>query len=281
MVRVADSKSPDRICRMKSPDLSLVAVFLLLGLLGSSVAQTPALGLASNPSGEKSADEAKLEAAREEARLQKRREAKWTVTVDVQMVDVPQKQALQLLPALRSGDATKVEGALAQIQQLISTGAATLVGWPMVTMLDGERGVVETIVEERYPTEFGPPQSPEKRFQKDEKPVEFDLAPTAFETRNTGTTLEVESMVLGGGKNILINVVPQRVLLANMKNFHTGKAKDGGVVNIDQPIFHTVKLTSEQIVQNGRPALIAVHVLPTPEHPVEFFIARAVATKID
>jgi type II secretory pathway component GspD/PulD (secretin) len=105
--------------------------------------------------------------------------------------------------------------------------------------------------------------------------------PKSFETRNLGTTLEVEASVFEDGKRIGLSIVPQRVILLNMETFAMGVTKDGATVRIDQPQFTSEKTTTELVVRNGERILLAVHQLHTPENEIEFFILHAAASRTD
>src|SRR5207248_2420968 len=79
---------------------------------------------------------------------------------------------------------------------------------PRVTTKSGQRAVIEIVREFRYPTQFQPPQIPQTFAARETVSGTASVSgnsngafpvtpttPTAFETRNTGVTLEVE---LGG-----------------------------------------------------------------------------------
>src|SRR4051812_7115858 len=65
-----------------------------------------------------------------DAERQRMEQAKWLVRVDVQFVSMPQERALQLVPALRSEDDQKVEGAVTEIRDMVRKSEAILHGWP-------------------------------------------------------------------------------------------------------------------------------------------------------
>src|SRR3954470_19886201 len=71
----------------------------------------------------------------DDARVKKAINAKWMVRVEVLMVQMPQAQALALLPGLR--DADTADEAFAKVMAAIEQKQATLVGYPVVRALDG------------------------------------------------------------------------------------------------------------------------------------------------
>src|SRR4029079_9017697 len=128
------------------------------------------------------------------------------------------------------------------------------------------------IREFRYPTEFDPPQIPQNFgnqgggtvFLNPLNPLAHSSSgggnfpvtpttPTAFETRNTGVTLEVEPVVGADGYTIDLNLVPQVVEFEGFINY--GSPITSTTTNIlgipstnvitpnviNQPIFSTRK----------------------------------------
>jgi general secretion pathway protein D len=150
-----------------------------------------------------------------------------------------------------------------------------LLSSPKVTTKSGQRAVIEVIREFRYPTEFTPPQIPQT-FQtplttgigvasasNSSFPV-TPTTPTAFETRNTGVTLEVEPVVGPDGYTIDLNLVPQVVEFEGFINYGspitstatnpiTGISTQQIITNntINQPIFSTRKVTTSVSVYDG------------------------------
>jgi general secretion pathway protein D len=150
-----------------------------------------------------------------------------------------------------------------------------LLSAPRVTTKSGQRAVIEIIREFRYPTEFDPPQIPQT-FQQPNNvlagaggggvgsfPV-TPTTPTAFETRNTGVTLEVEPVVGPDGYTIDLNLVPQVVEFEGFINYGspiqttatnpiTGATTTNVITPnvINQPIFSTRKVTTSVSVFDG------------------------------
>lgn len=210
----------------------------------------------------------------------------WNVSVEVLMVAMPESKAIALLPDLRNPE--KIEAAVAQILTAIEKKEATLTGWPRAETVSGQRCVAESLYEKRYPTAFGlpsefglqPSPSTPKADSEKTNTINDSPAPTAFETRNIGTTLEVEPVVLPDGERIRLSLVPQRVGLAGFETFHTGATKSGQQIKIDQPQFYSLRTANTLTVRNGHPYLIAVHKIPEQNDQIELFIVRATATSI-
>jgi hypothetical protein len=200
------------------------------------------------------------------------------------MVAMPQEKAMALLPELR--DPARCEAAFTKILAGIENKSILLMAYPMVETLDGIRAVSENITELRYPTEYQAPQIPKsldwKIPTKEEKEAEVNAKnaiPTSFETRNIGSTLEVEPVVSEKGDRITLQFAPQRTELLGYDSFDTVKVL-GKLVKVDQPRFATSKITTNITVRSGEHRLIAVHKLVKPENFIELFIAQAVATPV-
>src|SRR5437899_5874191 len=145
-----------------------------------------------------------------------------------------------------------------------------LLSAPRVTTKSGQRAVIEIVREFRYPTQFTAPQVPSitgggSGTGTVSISVVTPTTPTAFETRNTGVTLEVEPVVGPDWVTIDLNLVPQDVefegfinyvspifginpsLLTNPMNSQVLLTQN--VIN--QPIFSTRKVTTSVSVYDG------------------------------
>jgi general secretion pathway protein D len=164
-----------------------------------------------------------------------------------------------------------------------------LLSAPRVTTKSGQRAVIEIIREFRYPTEFDPPQIPQTFGGNDGggvtvlggtggiNPLQSQQAqsfpvtpttPTAFETRNTGVTLEVEPVVGPDGYTIDLNLVPQVVEFEGFINYGSpiqttsSNALGQQIVNvitpnvINQPIFSTRKVTTSVSIFDGQTVVL-------------------------
>lgn len=163
-----------------------------------------------------------------------------------------------------------------------------LLSAPRVTTKSGQRAVIEIVREFRYPTQFQPPQIPQtvgavtSRSDTDiislggssSVPV-TPTTPTAFETRNTGVTLEVEPVVGPDGITIDLNLVPQVVEFEGFINYGSPilaprssflDTVTGGIIAapqsvitpnvINQPIFSTRKVTTSVSVWDGQTVVL-------------------------
>lgn len=159
------------------------------------------------------------------------------------------------------------------IRALNQKKGVDLLSAPRVTAKSGQRAVVEVIQEFRYPTEFQPPQIPQTvgatttgtttTSSSSSFPV-TPTTPTAFETRNTGVTLEVEPTIGPDNYTIDLNLVPQVVEFEGFINYGspiqttstnplTGVTTTNVITPnvINQPIFSTRKVTTSVSVFDG------------------------------
>jgi general secretion pathway protein D len=164
---------------------------------------------------------------------------------------------------------------------------------PRVTTKSGQRAVIEIVREFRYPTQFQPPQIPQTvgtvrndSATGDILPAIIPLGsgssvpvtpttPTAFETRNTGVTLEVEPVVGPDGVTIDLNLVPQVVEFEGFINYGSPilspstsfldtvagliRTSPQNVITpnvINQPIFSTRKVTTSVSVWDGQTVVL-------------------------
>lgn len=201
------------------------------------------------------------------------------IRVEVQMVAVPQAKALELLPNLR--DAGSIDGAFSEIQKMIASGDARLLAWPEVVGKSGQRMVTESIDEVRYATDLAAQPAPAAKNEAPPQPKaegapvdEGSAVPSAFETRNTGATLEVEATATPDGRAIELNLVPQFVGLAGFKAI-AGKDARSSNSKIDQPQFYTAKTTTSLTVRSGQRLLLASFNLAQPTEHIGFFILKA------
>ncbi len=174
------------------------------------------------------------------------------------------------------------------IRALNQKKGVDLLSAPRVTTKSGQRAVIEIVREFRYPTQFEPPQIPQNFRGGDTNTSTFNpltgaltggsasngsfpvtpTTPTAFETRNTGVTLEVEPVVGPDGITIDLNLVPQVVEFEGFINYgspiQTTSTNILGVTQvnvltpniINQPVFSTRKVTTSVSVWDGQTVVL-------------------------
>ncbi len=146
---------------------------------------------------------------------------------------------------------------------------------PKVTTKSGAKAVINIIREFIYPTEFDPPQIPQTVGTGDNtisagftsSAIITPTTPTAFETRNTGVTLDVTPVVGPDGFTIDLELTPEVVDFDGFINYGTpilglSSASLGGLIApprsvqvspniINQPVFSTRKVTTNVTIWDG------------------------------
>lgn len=125
-----------------------------------------------------------------------------------------------------------------RVTDLAKTGKARLEILTALTTKSGQRAIVEAIDEVRYPTEFKRPAGKGAL-----------AAPTAYETRHVGDTLEFEAVLGPDGRTCDLNLVPQRVGLLGFRDI--GAMADDSPVA--QPRFHVQKITTSTTFPANEP----------------------------
>lgn len=169
------------------------------------------------------------------------------------------------------------------IRALNQKKGVDLLSAPRVTTKSGQRAVIEIVREFRYPTQFEPPQIPQTvgstaglAAGAATIPI-TPTTPTAFETRNTGVTLEVEPVVGPDGITIDLNLVPQVVEFEGFINYGSpilappsavlsalgtvvpGLSQSERVLTpnvINQPVFSSRKVTTSVSVWDGQTVVL-------------------------
>ncbi|MEO5917601.1 MAG: hypothetical protein ABIS50_25450 [Luteolibacter sp.] len=180
------------------------------------------------------------------------------IRVQVEFIDVSHEQLTELMfgPKVPANDGELRK----QVAQLIKDGKATVLDTLLCTTITGQKATSESVEEFIYPTEYEPPDLPnEVRLDGEEKTPESakttrpDLAvgptPTAFDTRNIGSTLEVDGTC--DGKEIHLNLTPE--IVYHLGNRVWGEWNDQhGSVPIQMPKFYTLRIKTSLILDDGK-----------------------------
>ncbi len=151
-----------------------------------------------------------------------------------------------------------------------------LMSAPKVTTKSGSKAVINIVREFRYPTEFDPPQIPQSTGTVSGTALSAQgyttsgvitpTTPTAFDTRNTGVTLDVTPVVGPDNYTIDLELAPEVVDFEGFINYGTPiRGIDPGdlanlftprvqtVTNnvINQPVFNTRKVTTNVTIWDG------------------------------
>lgn len=183
------------------------------------------------------------------------------IRVQVEFIDVSHEQLTELMFGSQPA-ATDTE-LRQQVGQLVKDGKATIRETLVCTTLDGQKATSESIEEYIYPTEYEPAELPLEKPEKDDgkppvslKPVTDAIGPTptAFETRNLGSTLEIEPKATADGKIIKLRFVPEIVYHIGNTIWAEWKGAHGNSP-IQMPTMYTLRLNTTLTLGNGKPML--------------------------
>jgi hypothetical protein len=136
--------------------------------------------------------------------------------------------------------------------------------------VSGKTVTVESNTEETYPTEYGPAKAGITATDEDGKeipagpvpgPVAIAIArtpatPNAFETRNTGFTLELEPTLSKDRNSVDLRIVPEHVTLVGRSAW--GKE----ISTTEMPIFESQRLNMAVTLTLNEPYLLGTPSLP-------------------
>lgn len=186
------------------------------------------------------------------------------VRVQVEWIDVSHEQFTELMfgphSSANDGELRK------QVAQLVKDGKANILETMLCTGRSGQKSTTESIEEFIYPTEYEPATMPEKIESKDKEEAEKskvtprDYAvgptPTAFETRNLGSTLEIEPTIGEDGKLIDLRFIPE--MTYHVGNTTWAEWKDShGECNVQMPKFYIARINTQVTLVTGQYTMAA------------------------
>lgn len=179
------------------------------------------------------------------------------IRVQVEYIEMAHEKLTALLE--EKGDSDDAALRL-KVRDAITAKEAKILETFVVTSRSGHKTTVESADEFIYPTEYEPMEIVEPPTEKaPPEATKTPFCPTAFETRNLGSSLEIEPTVGENSKIIDLRLEP------NM-TWHTGNlvwAEDkdtiGNVSKIETPRFYSIKARTSVTCQTGKPLFIAVH----------------------
>ena len=202
---------------------------------------------------------------------------RWNITAECQMVTLPQKSALALLPELM--DESTIDAGFAKIQQLIETGEAKLVANLVGKAIEGEKVVAASVQEMKYATEFDPlpPSSTSGTEESLTESESTGVTPTAFETRHIGATLELVATAHANGTVLTVSLEVIHALLERWRKFVTGRKPNGQEISIAQPQFESLTNRTSFRMRNHARVLLGVHKRTQEPATIELFFLRVSA----
>jgi hypothetical protein len=190
------------------------------------------------------------------------------VRVQVEYIDLSHETLTELLFLADppSADATPLRK---QVQELVKKGEAKVLETMICNARSGEKALAESINEFIYPTEYEPPELPSTVSIPDRpgglNPEEVKLlrmmrtpaTPTSFETRNLGSTLEIEPTT-DDGSYIDLRLAPDIVWHTGESVWIEDKLPDGNVSKIQMPKIYSARITTALTCKEGQYVLAGV-----------------------
>ena len=148
-----------------------------------------------------------------------------------------------------------------RMKKMMADDKAKLLETAIVIARSGQRAKAESIYEYIYPTEYDPPELPTRvgdLGKKGKEAGDFPMSPpnaVAFETRNVGTTLEVDPVLGADDRTVDLNLAPELVYPVGeliYGEYDSGKAK----VVMKMPIFYSVRITTQVTLRVGEYLMI-------------------------
>lgn len=176
-----------------------------------------------------------------------------------------------LLTTLLSDESTSDSTLHQQLLELSKTGKAEILETSMVGCGSGFKSTVESIREEIYPTEYDPPCIPTNIPEGGVIPHQVGFNPVmrsfpAFETRNTGVTLEIQPSHQSDAI-IDLRLVPEIIQRLRYEVWFEHQDQ-WGKVDFKFPIYETWRSNSALPLKSGKFALLSIispkRKLPTP-----------------
>ncbi|WP_035611509.1 hypothetical protein [Haloferula sp. BvORR071] len=184
------------------------------------------------------------------------------VHVQVEWIEMPHELLTELLLAhpLKTAAATEMR---LELQKLVRAGTAKVLETQMIAARSGEKATVESISEFIFPTEFLE-TSTTKNEKQGGKLVEVSseykarITPTSFETRNLGSTLEVEPTLGDSNRIIDLRFAPDLTWLTGRTVWQETKDERGNLIKVEMPEIYTIRSSSALTLRDGVHALAGI-----------------------
>jgi len=186
------------------------------------------------------------------------------IRIQLEYIELPTSKMLDLL----YGD--KVMGDVAlrtKLQEMLKNGEAQLVDAQVISTLDGKEARMKSVEEFSYPTEYEPAELPSSVRCGTGLPVvnpseeaiaglSIPPTPTAFETRDIGSTVVVNPSLNEDTGSILIKLAPKIVYHLGFESYLDWKGKKSEM-QIKMPIFYSLRFRTSVVVKPSKYCLVA------------------------
>lgn len=177
--------------------------------------------------------------------------------VQVEFIEMPHEKFTELMREPRKGaDDTALRK---QVDDLIGKGEAFVYETMSCMAKSNQRSKSESIEERIYPTEYDGMISPAHGAGKEGERKTGPLRPlgTALETRNTGSTLEIEPVLSENGKLVDLQMTPE-IVWKTGDDIYSEFKDDSGDSSVKVPKFYSARLDTSTMLEVGKPQMIGV-----------------------
>lgn len=184
------------------------------------------------------------------------------VRVQAEFIEVPHETLTRLLLQPREG--ADDSGLRQELAKLAEEGKATVVETMLCTARSGEKSLAESLKEYIYPTEWEPAELPNEihttasgdKLTGVSRDNATGPTPTSFETRNLGSTFEIEPTIGANGKIIDLRFQPEIVYHVGNETWAEWKDKRGDA-SVRMPTMYSLRLTTAATLMAGKPLFVA------------------------
>lgn len=185
-----------------------------------------------------------------------------TIQVQLEYIELPHEALTKLLflAQPKTSDAAPLRK---KLQEMVERNEAKVLETQLVVSKSSSKSTSESIHEFIYPTEYEPPSLPCAPKAQDSPPPmngpfpANPAMPTAFDTRNLGSNLEVEPTA-GMGGLVDIRLAPQLVWHTGDTTWQETKDSMGNTSKVRMPDIYTLGLNISVTCISGQYTLVAV-----------------------
>jgi hypothetical protein len=172
--------------------------------------------------------------------------------VQVEFVEMSHEALTKLLFMAKPGSANA--GKLRQqVQDMVVKNEAKVLETQIICAKSGLKATTEAIHETIYPTEYRPPILPSVDPKKPDAAIPVSSGdPMAFETRNVGSTVEIEPTIGEGDDNVDLRFIPELIWRTENTVWHEGKDKAGNPIITEMPNFCVLRLNTQLTCKDGQ-----------------------------
>ena len=178
------------------------------------------------------------------------------IRVQAEFIEMPHTTYTKLMSKPRtSANDTDLR---AECAKLVKVGHAGVLETLCVTALPGQSATSESVSEFIYPTEYEPGELPKEINAQPvpgDHPVGSPPTPSAFDTKNTGSTFEVEAMLDNSNKLVEVRLTPTLVYHVDTVNWGAEKIS-GAAGPIEMPTFYVLSVKTGATLIDGQPSMI-------------------------